>query len=107
MLDYQIPLPPLREGRPAAAALVERRAAMGSSFPTYPMADGAKLEEIRISDASALALTPASPWATMLYFHGGGYRVGSPRYVAGFLSQVAAASGVRIVAPVYSLAPER
>jgi acetyl esterase/lipase len=43
----------------------------------------------------------------MLYFHGGGFRSGSPQFVAGFLSRLAAAAGVRILAAAYSLAPER
>jgi acetyl esterase/lipase len=107
MLDHQIPLPPLREGRPAASALAERRAAMASSYPVYPVDDGATVEEIRLADVSALAVSGKAPWATMLYFHGGGFRSGSPQFVAGFLSRVAVAAGVRVVAAAYSLAPER
>ena len=42
----------------------------------------------------------------ILYFHGGGFTIGSPRTHAALVGRLAAASGLRAVAPRYRLAPE-
>ncbi|HET6283567.1 MAG TPA: alpha/beta hydrolase [Polyangia bacterium] len=48
--------------------------------------------------------TEADP--TVLYFHGGGYVVGSPRTHRDLLARLAVAAGARVVAPDYRKAPE-
>ncbi|MFN3146246.1 MAG: alpha/beta hydrolase [Paracoccaceae bacterium] len=42
----------------------------------------------------------------ILYFHGGGFTIGSPRTHAALVGHLATASGLRAVAPRYRLAPE-
>lgn len=42
----------------------------------------------------------------IVYFHGGGYRMGSPAAWANFASRLSAATGLRVVVPDYRLAPE-
>jgi acetyl esterase len=53
-------------------------------------------------------LVPAGtePWATVLYFHGGGWTVGSPELLEGSCLLFARAAGVRVVSIQYRLAPE-
>ena len=53
-----------------------------------------------------LVVQPPEVRSRMLYFHGGGFRLGSPEVSAGWLSVLAHASGCEIVAPFYSLAPK-
>src|SRR5206468_9607565 len=43
---------------------------------------------------------------TVLYFHGGGCRLGAPRGWIGLAGALARAAGARVVVPGYSLAPE-
>lgn len=54
-----------------------------------------------------LMLTPRHAVGNMLYFHGGGFRIGSPELSAGFVSHLAAHSQCQVVLPFYRLAPER
>jgi acetyl esterase/lipase len=44
--------------------------------------------------------------ATVLYFHGGGYRLGEPATWLGFAARLAAEGDIRIILPDYRLAPE-
>lgn len=44
--------------------------------------------------------------ATMLYMHGGGFRVGEPATYIGLASRLAIRAGLRIVLAGYRLAPE-
>ncbi|WP_425100305.1 alpha/beta hydrolase [Tropicibacter sp. S64] len=48
----------------------------------------------------------AQPGRVILYFHGGGYIVGSPRTHEAMLARMARLSGVEVCAPIYRLAPE-
>ena len=50
--------------------------------------------------------TGASPDRNVLYFHGGGYAVGSPRSHRGLAKRISAQSAARILVPDYRLAPE-
>ncbi|RMH40384.1 MAG: alpha/beta hydrolase [Deltaproteobacteria bacterium] len=43
---------------------------------------------------------------TLLYLHGGGYVIGSPESHRDFLSRLAEAAGIAVLAPDYRLAPE-
>lgn len=47
------------------------------------------------------------PDAAILYFHGGGFCVGSPVGYRNLVGHIARAAGVRALAPRYGLAPER
>jgi len=46
------------------------------------------------------------PRSVLLYFHGGGYIVGSPRSHQGILARLSQLSNVRVFAPNYRLAPD-
>lgn len=49
---------------------------------------------------------PSRPGKAILYFHGGGYIVGSPWTHAPMLARLSRLAGVEVCAPVYRLAPE-
>ena len=59
-----------------------------------------------IGGVACLVCEPATQLGTILYLHGGGYRMGSPAAWANFASRLAAATMCRIVVPDYRLAPE-
>lgn len=58
---------------------------------------GVDAEEVSVGDTSS---------GTLLWMHGGGYCVGAARTVRASAGQFAKASGVRVIAPNYRLAPE-
>ncbi len=74
---------------------------LGSALPR-----GARVE--REEDGSQW-ITPqgvARDTDTLLYFHGGGFTIGSPRTHAALVGHLAAAAGMRAYIPRYRLAPE-
>jgi acetyl esterase/lipase len=75
---------------------------------TRPLADGVVATEILLGQRPALRLDPGGPASpgTLLYLHGGGYVLGSPRTHAGLTSELARRAGVRAVSLDYRLAPE-
>ncbi len=99
-------LPPLRRGRPADEGLLARRAAVAAPAQGAP----ASADEVTIGGVRCLVLTPESGHGaatpTLLYFHGGGYRMGSPLAWAAYAGRLADAAGARLVLPFYRLAPE-
>jgi epsilon-lactone hydrolase len=76
----------------------------------------ARAEHVTVDEASyggvrCVVCTPAHVLSsdgayTVLYFHGGGYRLGSPVNSTPFATRLAAAAGARVVMPFYRLAPE-
>ncbi len=62
--------------------------------------------DARIGEIECLVCEPAAVLDTILYLHGGGYRMGSPAAWANFASRLAVATDCRIVVPDYRLAPE-
>lgn len=99
-------LPPLRPGYPAAEDLVERRARMAVDWTKAPIEPGITIHEGAFGGVASLVAEPARSAGTLLYFHGGGYRVGSAAGYAGFASRLSATTGLRVVAVDYRLAPE-
>lgn len=105
-LRSRFPLGDRRPGRPAPAALAELRAAMAAS--PYPRAEGVAVTEYSPGGVRCVVATPQDGFrGEMIYFHGGGYRLGGPDRMAGFLTQLAAHIGCRVTAPAYSLAPDK
>ncbi|MGQ0623765.1 MAG: alpha/beta hydrolase [Sporichthyaceae bacterium] len=51
-------------------------------------------------------MTPSPADGVLLYFHGGGYVVGSPRSHRPFCERLAAGTGLTVLSPHYRLAPE-
>jgi len=94
-------LPPLRQGRPASADLEQRRTRAASAPPGEAPAG-----EQTIGGVRCLLVGQESAAATILYFHGGGYRMGSPRAWLAYARRVATAADARLILPFYRLAPE-
>jgi monoterpene epsilon-lactone hydrolase len=99
-------LPDERAGQDALPALVERRALVGGADDQQVIADGVTAEETAIGRVPCVVCAPASPAATLVYFHGGGYRLGTARGWRTFGSSLAAAASTRVILVDYRLAPE-
>lgn len=100
-------LGPRRSGVPASAALAEMRANVAASPSPHAVVDGATIAEQILGGVRCLVVNPATQTrGSMLYFHGGGYRLGGPDRMTGFLSRLAADSDCRVIAPAYALAPD-
>ena len=99
-------LPPLKPGYPAPDDLAERRARMAADWTKAPLAPGITVREADFGGVPCLVAEPAAAKGTLLYFHGGGYRVGSAAGYAGFASRLSVATGLRVVVADYRLAPE-
>lgn len=66
----------------------------------------ATISELAPGGVAAIEAAPASPRGTLLYFHGGGYRLGEAGTWAGLASRIATAARVTVIVPDYRLAPE-
>jgi monoterpene epsilon-lactone hydrolase len=74
--------------------------------PDAPSGPGIEVVAMTLGGVSCVVCQPARPIATLVYFHGGGYRLGSARWSTGFGSRLAAAANARLVLVDYGLAPE-
>jgi acetyl esterase/lipase len=95
-----------RAGRPASADLAARRARIPATVDDSALQPGTTIQETKIGGIACLECEPIEPKRTILYFHGGGYRMGSPAAWAGFAARLAVSGNARVVVPDYSLAPE-
>lgn len=99
-------LPPLRRSTvPTPADLTARRAGAGAVRKPVDV-PGVTVEEVRYGDVPCVVAAPPEPRAVLVYFHGGGYRLGSAAQFAPFAARLADATGARVVAVDYRLAPE-
>lgn len=94
-------LPPIRAGRPASQDLQQRRARAEQMMPP-----DAALVEQSIGGIRCFTTTPTHPALTILYFHGGGYRMGNPASWGPFARRISDAATATVVLPDYRLAPE-
>ncbi|MGW0683973.1 alpha/beta hydrolase fold domain-containing protein [Streptomyces sp. NPDC002754] len=103
--SYTWDLPPVRRSTPATPPeLAERRGAMDSlPRPAHP---GVDIRDVRYGDVPCVVCTPPQPRGTALYLHGGGYWLGPVALFTAFAARLAAATGARVVAARYRLAPE-
>jgi len=99
-------LPPLRKGTPAPEDLLARRARMPSVWTPEMLEPGTVARDTMIGGVGCLVCEAETANGTILYFHGGGYRMGSTAAWANFGSRLAAVTGCRIVVADYRLAPE-
>lgn len=96
-------LPRERTGVGASDALAQRRAAVASA----PVDPSIAFEQTEIAGVRCLLFRSLRTDAgTMLYFHGGGYRMGAPEPWAAYADSLRAATGCTIIVPDYRLAPE-
>jgi monoterpene epsilon-lactone hydrolase len=102
-----IALPPERAGKAAPAEILSARAAMAklasercwhaTLIPTEETLGGVRVLRFR---------PPGREAATVLHFHGGGFRLGCPEYLAPFAAALCTACQVQVICPAYRLAPE-
>ncbi|MEO0358406.1 MAG: alpha/beta hydrolase fold domain-containing protein, partial [Pseudomonadota bacterium] len=70
------------------------------------LADGVSLRHWPEGGPGASIFAPAQPQRRILWYHGGGFVVGSPRSYGAMLSQLALLANAEVIAPTYRLAPE-
>ncbi len=69
-------------------------------------AQGVEIKALPADLGPGLSLSPPHPQRRIVWVHGGGFTVGSPRCYAAPLSQLAVLANAKIYAPKYRLAPE-
>lgn len=86
----------------------DMRAGYEATGGAMPVAEGVDVETIELGGVAGLKLTPDTvvPGRTLLYFHGGGYVIGSPLSHRGMVSQLAAAMRATAYSMDYRMAPE-
>lgn len=93
---------------PEGESLTQLRARIDASLGALPLADGVSVESVDAAGVPALSLAGANagaaPW--LVYFHGGGYRIGSALAWRAYASQLAAAVSANVLLVDYRLAPE-
>jgi monoterpene epsilon-lactone hydrolase len=96
-----------RRGTPAPPELVARRDAAAAALSGLPLAERVTATPDTVGGVPVLVLSPTDPGpATLLYLHGGGYRLGSAATFRSYASHLADAVGGRVVSVDYRLAPE-
>jgi monoterpene epsilon-lactone hydrolase len=92
----------------APSTLEERRAAFAPGGRLYPMPDDALVTEVVAGGVPAhwLTVPGADTSRVLLFLHGGGYQFGSLRSHGELAARLGRASGMRVLFPEYSLAPE-
>jgi monoterpene epsilon-lactone hydrolase len=88
--------------------IAERRAQYERAERVFPTPPDVKVEVVSTPDCPAEWLTPpgARTDAAVLYLHGGGYVIGSPRSHRHLAAGIARAAGTRALLLDYRLAPE-
>lgn len=91
---------------PTVPVALQRRLISKAYLTSIPPR-GTRFEDIQ---AEGIAMTRVchseAPEGIVLYFHGGGYIIGSPRTHRGITGHLARASGAMVIVPDYRLAPE-
>lgn len=90
------------------ATVEERRAETDKLIAFLPIPDDIDFEQREIAGVACdfVRAPGASPEACVLYLHGGGYAICSPRTHRRLAYDISAASGATCVVPDYRLAPE-
>jgi monoterpene epsilon-lactone hydrolase len=96
-------LPPVRPGRPPSDDLRERRALAGGRREPLIATEHTV---VTLGGVRCLQLDPPASRCEILYFHGGGYRMGSPEGWLRLASSLVGACNSRVTLPDYRLAPE-
>jgi epsilon-lactone hydrolase len=99
-------LPPERAGVAAPESLIARREGAATMMADKPAAPGTTAQDETIGGVGCVVCRPSAPTSTVLYLHGGGYRLGAARSWVSFATCVAAAADTQVVIADYRLAPE-
>ena len=93
---------------PAEPTMDERREAYDKLSTIFPAAESVAQQEAHLGGVPGLRLAAADAAGdkAILYFHGGGYAMGSIESHGMIVSRLAAASGLPLHFPLYRLAPE-
>jgi acetyl esterase/lipase len=97
-------LPPLRDGRRATEELAARR--RGTAAYREDPEPGVTVRQELLGGVPCTFVEVPDPALTLVYFHGGGYRMGDADGWLGIGSRIASAARARVVLPDYGLAPE-
>lgn len=93
---------------PLEATWPERRAAYDALGEVYPALDDVVRDEIELGGVPSVRFTPpgVDEDRAILYFHGGGYCIGSTASHGMIVTRLAKAAGCPLYFPLYRLAPE-
>jgi epsilon-lactone hydrolase len=100
-------LPAIRPGSPSSESLRLLRQSLQVLEPLQPVAAGVSSHEGAIAGCRCLRVGSADNRRTVIYVHGGGFRLGYPSVWRGIASRLAAGASLSVVVPEYSLAPEK
>jgi epsilon-lactone hydrolase len=105
---YQAQMAAAMAAAPQPTALAERRQRMEEAMSRLPLADGVRATSLNADGVTIVSCIPEeSPdEPALLYFHGGGYRLGSAATYRSYGSYLARACTVRVLLVDYRLAPE-
>ncbi len=83
------------------------REAYEALFASFPVAEDLVIEETELGGVPAVSVkTPGSTGGMVLYFHGGGFVIGSAQGYRGLAGEVARTAGMDAAVVDYRLAPE-
>jgi phosphinothricin tripeptide acetyl hydrolase len=93
---------------PETMTIAERRRQYERAEKVFPLPPGTSLEAVQVGAGAGewLRTAAARTDAALLYLHGGGYVIGSPRSHRHLAAAIAAAGDVACLMPDYRLAPE-
>ncbi len=99
----------LRPSPPEGESLQEQRTRIDLAMSQIPVRSDVTVDEVQVDGIPGLRCTSheysnSSP--TVLYLHGGGFRIGSSVAYRSFCAHLAASIGGRVIVPDYRLAPE-
>src|ERR1700730_4258146 len=99
--------PQMSKEKLANRTLEEQRQAL-ESVPSAKPPKATIVENLRIAERHGERITPpgANTERALLWFHGGGYTMGSPASARGLAARIALATGAWALVPAYRLCPE-
>lgn len=98
----------LRSAWPADVMMQQMRADLDSFYARFEMSEKPDVESLSVGEAEAEMVSVGNPVPdrVVLYFHGGGFAVGSPPAFRNFAAAVSGAARCRVLVSGYRLAPE-
>lgn len=96
------------DARPADISIPQMREGYAQMGSAMPVAAGVQVEAVTLGNVAGLKLTPENlvTGRALLYFHGGGYVIGSPVSHRGMVSEIARAIRATAYSMDYRMAPE-